>query len=88
MSCLSFSFPPSSPPSPSLRAAGGMVDAGAEYQKALSEELVKLQRLYGGGDLTAFPEFKFTGECWIGPVSIPCKAEILTSWTCVTQCSG
>ncbi|XP_043103631.1 ATP synthase-coupling factor 6, mitochondrial [Puntigrus tetrazona] len=41
------------------RAAGGVVDAGPSYQKNLSEELTKLQRLYGGGDLTNFPQFKF-----------------------------
>lgn len=40
-------------------AAGGLVDAGPEYQKALAEEITKLQRLYGGGDLSSFPEFKF-----------------------------
>ncbi|KAI7790468.1 ATP synthase coupling factor 6 [Triplophysa rosa] len=39
-------------------AAGGL-DAGPEYQKALAEEITKLQRLYGGGDLTSFPDFKF-----------------------------
>ncbi|KAM4701473.1 ATP synthase peripheral stalk subunit F6, mitochondrial [Discoglossus pictus] len=41
------------------KQAGGPVDAGAEYQKELSEDISKLQRLYGGGDLTKFPEFKF-----------------------------
>ncbi|KAK6292555.1 hypothetical protein J4Q44_G00371390 [Coregonus suidteri] len=41
-------------------ASGGLVDAGPAYEKNLAEELTKLQRLYGGGDLTAFPEFKFT----------------------------
>ncbi|CAK6978445.1 hypothetical protein EPR50_G00121690 [Scomber scombrus] len=40
-------------------ASGGLVDAGSEYQKALAEEVAKLQRLYGGGDLTSFPEFQF-----------------------------
>ena len=38
------------------------MDAGAEYKKALAEEMTKLQRLYGGGDLDSFPEFKFHGE--------------------------
>uniref|UniRef100_A0A671M3X9 ATP synthase peripheral stalk subunit F6, mitochondrial n=1 Tax=Sinocyclocheilus anshuiensis TaxID=1608454 RepID=A0A671M3X9_9TELE len=42
------------------QASGGPVDAGPEYEKALSEELTKLQRLYGSGDLTKFPEFKFS----------------------------
>ncbi|KAK2909184.1 hypothetical protein Q8A67_005021 [Cirrhinus molitorella] len=41
-------------------ASGGLVDAGPEYEKAFSEELTKLQRLYGGGDLTEFPELKFS----------------------------
>ncbi|GLD51565.1 ATP synthase-coupling factor 6, mitochondrial isoform X2 [Lates japonicus] len=41
------------------QATGGLVDAGSEYEKALAEEIAKLQRLYGGGDLTSFPEFKF-----------------------------
>jgi len=44
------------------RAAGGVVEAGPAYQKNLTEEMTKLQRLYGGGDLTKFPEFKFPGE--------------------------
>ncbi|XP_054830671.1 ATP synthase-coupling factor 6, mitochondrial [Eublepharis macularius] len=39
--------------------AGGPVDAGPEYQKDLNEGIAKLQRLYGGGDLTKFPDFKF-----------------------------
>ncbi|KAM7380956.1 hypothetical protein PAMP_004220 [Pampus punctatissimus] len=42
------------------QVTGGIVDAGSEYEKALAEEIAKLQRLYGGGDLTSFPEFKFT----------------------------
>ncbi|XP_041835167.1 ATP synthase-coupling factor 6, mitochondrial [Melanotaenia boesemani] len=41
------------------KAAGGIVDAGPAYQKNLSEEVTKLQRLYGGGDLVKFPDFKF-----------------------------
>ncbi|XP_041724162.1 ATP synthase-coupling factor 6, mitochondrial isoform X2 [Coregonus clupeaformis] len=41
------------------KASGGLVDAGPKYEKALSEEKAKLQRLYGGGDLTEFPDFKF-----------------------------
>lgn len=44
-----------------LSSAGGLVDAGPEYQKALAEEITKLQRLYGGGDLSSFPDFKFPG---------------------------
>ncbi|XP_069492489.1 ATP synthase-coupling factor 6, mitochondrial [Ambystoma mexicanum] len=41
------------------KQAGGPVDAGPDYQKDLNDDLAKLQRLYGGGDLKAFPEFKF-----------------------------
>uniref|UniRef100_W5MXQ4 ATP synthase-coupling factor 6, mitochondrial n=2 Tax=Lepisosteus oculatus TaxID=7918 RepID=W5MXQ4_LEPOC len=41
------------------KAAGGVVGAGPEYQKNMADELAKLQRLYGGGDLTKFPDFKF-----------------------------
>lgn len=39
-----------------------MVDAGSEYHRDLADEVAKLQRLFGGGELTSFPEFKFTGE--------------------------
>ncbi|XP_014870519.1 fibrous sheath CABYR-binding protein isoform X9 [Poecilia latipinna] len=46
------------------QAAGGLVDADPLYQKALEEETAKLQRLYGGGDLTSFPNFKFTEPQW------------------------
>ncbi|XP_012675143.1 ATP synthase-coupling factor 6, mitochondrial [Clupea harengus] len=41
------------------KAAGGVVDGGPGFQKNVSEEISKLQRLYGTGDLTKFPEFKF-----------------------------
>ncbi|XP_054649742.1 ATP synthase-coupling factor 6, mitochondrial [Dunckerocampus dactyliophorus] len=41
------------------KTSGGIVDAGPSYQKNMSEEVSKLERLYGGGDLTKFPEFKF-----------------------------
>ncbi|XP_016355520.1 ATP synthase-coupling factor 6, mitochondrial-like [Sinocyclocheilus anshuiensis] len=43
----------------SKAAAGGVVEAGPAYQKNLTEEMTKLQRLYGGGDLTNFPQFRF-----------------------------
>lgn len=46
----------------SCRTAGGLVDAGSEYEMNLAEEVAKLQRLYGGGDLASFPEFKFSGD--------------------------
>ncbi|CAG06698.1 unnamed protein product [Tetraodon nigroviridis] len=42
------------------KSSGGIVDAGAAYQKNLSEEVSKLQRLYGGGDFAQFPDIKFT----------------------------
>ncbi|XP_067297137.1 uncharacterized protein si:dkey-22n8.3 isoform X2 [Pseudorasbora parva] len=42
------------------QASGGLVDVGQEYEKVFNEELTKLQRLYGGGDLSNFPEFKFS----------------------------
>ncbi|KAG7501920.1 hypothetical protein JOB18_009740 [Solea senegalensis] len=41
------------------KASGGIVEAGAAYQKNVSEEVTKLQRLYGGGDMDKFPDFKF-----------------------------
>ncbi|XP_032804101.1 ATP synthase peripheral stalk subunit F6, mitochondrial [Petromyzon marinus] len=41
------------------KAAGGPVDAGAEFQRNLADEMTKLQRLFGGGDLTKFPELTF-----------------------------
>ncbi|XP_055785339.1 ATP synthase-coupling factor 6, mitochondrial-like [Salvelinus fontinalis] len=44
----------------SKAVAGGIVDAGPSYEKGVSEEITKLQRLYGTGDLTKFPDFKFT----------------------------
>ena len=34
----------------------------SDYERHLSEETAKLQRLYGGGDLSSFPQFTFTGE--------------------------
>ncbi|CAK6962504.1 ATP synthase-coupling factor 6%2C mitochondrial [Scomber scombrus] len=41
------------------KASGGIVDGGPSYQKNVSEEVIKLERLYGGGDLAKFPDFKF-----------------------------
>ncbi|XP_029376957.1 cell wall protein RBR3-like isoform X2 [Echeneis naucrates] len=40
----------------------GPVEADPDYEKCLAEEVAKLQRLYGGGDLSSFPQFTFTGE--------------------------
>ncbi|KAM7365341.1 hypothetical protein PAMP_016274 [Pampus punctatissimus] len=42
------------------KASGGIVEAGPAFQKNLSDEIAKLERLYGGGDLAKFPDFKFT----------------------------
>ncbi|XP_051278338.1 uncharacterized protein si:dkey-22n8.3 [Dicentrarchus labrax] len=42
------------------RLNGGPLEAEPDYEKCLSEETAKLQRLYGGGDLSSFPEFTFT----------------------------
>uniref|UniRef100_A0A3B5B7B7 ATP synthase peripheral stalk subunit F6, mitochondrial n=1 Tax=Stegastes partitus TaxID=144197 RepID=A0A3B5B7B7_9TELE len=44
------------------RLNGGLLEEEPDYKKHLSEETAKLQRLYGGGDLTSFPQFTFTGE--------------------------
>ncbi|KFR09704.1 ATP synthase peripheral stalk subunit F6, mitochondrial [Opisthocomus hoazin] len=41
------------------KQTGGPVDAGPDFQKDMSESLARLQRAYGEGDLTKFPEFKF-----------------------------
>ncbi|KAJ8410463.1 hypothetical protein AAFF_G00193670 [Aldrovandia affinis] len=41
------------------KLSGGVVDAGPAYEKNVAEEITKLQRLYGGGDLAKFPSFKF-----------------------------
>ncbi|XP_074532694.1 uncharacterized protein LOC141795629 [Halichoeres trimaculatus] len=38
----------------------GLLEDEPDYKKNLSEEAAKLQRLYGGGDLSKFPEFSFT----------------------------
>ncbi|XP_028459047.1 mucin-17 isoform X2 [Perca flavescens] len=42
------------------RLNGGLLEAEPDYEKSLSEETAKLQRLYGGGDLSSFPQFTFT----------------------------
>ncbi|XP_054456459.1 mucin-22-like [Anoplopoma fimbria] len=42
------------------RLNGGLMEAEPDYEKHLSEETAKLQRLYGGGDLSSFPQFTFT----------------------------
>ncbi|NWX88286.1 ATP5J factor, partial [Nothoprocta pentlandii] len=41
------------------KQAGGPVDVGPDFQKDMNESLTRLQRMYGEGDLTKFPEFKF-----------------------------
>ncbi|XP_018516390.1 uncharacterized protein si:dkey-22n8.3 [Lates calcarifer] len=40
--------------------SGGPVGVEPDYERLLSEETAKLQRLYGGGDLSSFPQFTFT----------------------------
>lgn len=45
-----------------FRKTGGPVDVGSEYEKELNEQTEKLARVYGGGDMTKFPEFKFEGK--------------------------
>uniref|UniRef100_A0A8D0HB52 ATP synthase-coupling factor 6, mitochondrial n=1 Tax=Sphenodon punctatus TaxID=8508 RepID=A0A8D0HB52_SPHPU len=47
---------------------GGLVDASPQYQKDLMEETAKLQRLYGGGDMTKFPDFKFEDPTFEEPL--------------------
>ncbi|XP_022075932.2 uncharacterized protein LOC110970033 [Acanthochromis polyacanthus] len=42
------------------RLNGRQLEVEPDYVKHLSEETAKLQRLYGGGDLTSFPHFTFT----------------------------
>ncbi|XP_068588155.1 uro-adherence factor A-like isoform X2 [Cebidichthys violaceus] len=42
------------------RSNGGPLEAEPDYEKYLSEETTKLRRLYGGGDLSSFPQFTFT----------------------------
>ncbi|KAK9542087.1 hypothetical protein VZT92_002081 [Zoarces viviparus] len=46
------------------RLNGGLLEAEPDYEKYLSEETTKLQRLYGGGDLSSFPQFIFTEPQW------------------------
>ncbi|XP_039889984.1 neurofilament heavy polypeptide-like [Simochromis diagramma] len=41
------------------RSNAGFLEAEPDYQKNLSEETAKLQRVYGGGDLSSFPQFTF-----------------------------
>ncbi|XP_020035023.1 ATP synthase peripheral stalk subunit F6, mitochondrial [Castor canadensis] len=41
------------------QTSGGPVDTGPEYQQELERELFKLKQMYGKGDMTTFPNFKF-----------------------------
>ncbi|XP_072049408.1 ATP synthase-coupling factor 6, mitochondrial-like [Amphiura filiformis] len=43
----------------SQAAGGGMVDADPTIQKELETESARLNKMYGGGDLSAFPDVKF-----------------------------
>lgn len=65
---VELSASPSSISSP-LRLTGGPAEADPGYRRSRSEETVKLQKLYGGGDLSSFPQFTFTGEYSVVPVS-------------------
>merc|ERR1712179_162331 len=47
----------------SKKAGGKMVDVSPAREKALTDELAKIDRMFGGGsgvDMTAFPSFNFT----------------------------
>lgn len=47
----------------SIRAAGGgMVDADPEIKKEIDNETSRLNKMFGGGDLTQFPDIKFEGK--------------------------
>ncbi|KAI5940236.1 ATP synthase-coupling factor 6, mitochondrial [Manis javanica] len=41
------------------QSSAGPVDTGPEYQQDLERELFKLKQMYGKGDMTTFPNFKF-----------------------------
>ncbi|KAM7408302.1 hypothetical protein PAMA_002148 [Pampus argenteus] len=41
------------------RLSGEPVAVDPDYERSLLEEITKLQRLYGGGDLSSFPQFTF-----------------------------
>lgn len=62
MTMISVSIPPNYVIFSSLRINGAPLEAEPDYEKHLSQETAKLQRLYGGGDFSSFPEFTFTGE--------------------------
>lgn len=44
------------------QSSAGPVDTGPEYQQDLERELFKLKQMYGKGDMTTFPNFKFEGK--------------------------
>ncbi|XP_033096765.1 ATP synthase-coupling factor 6, mitochondrial-like [Anneissia japonica] len=43
----------------SKASSGAMVDPNPQILKEIEQETIKLNRLYGGGDMTQFPEFQF-----------------------------
>ncbi|TNN75953.1 ATP synthase-coupling factor 6, mitochondrial [Liparis tanakae] len=49
------------------RLNGGPLEAEPDYDRYVSEETAKLRRLHGGGDLSSFPQFTFTGCAGSGP---------------------
>ncbi|XP_002737532.1 ATP synthase peripheral stalk subunit F6, mitochondrial-like [Saccoglossus kowalevskii] len=45
--------------SKSKAADGAMFEVSPKTEKDMADEIDRLTKLYGGGDMTAFPEFKF-----------------------------
>lgn len=43
-------------------AGGKLPDMTAESEKQYQDELNRLHRVFGGGDMTKFPEFKFVDK--------------------------
>lgn len=41
------------------KTIGGKIVVNAESDKGLAEELARLKRIYGEGDLSKFPKFEF-----------------------------
>ncbi|XP_070547022.1 ATP synthase-coupling factor 6, mitochondrial-like isoform X1 [Ptychodera flava] len=45
--------------SKSKASGGSMVDVDPKTQKSMQDEILRLEKLFGGGDMTKFPEFQF-----------------------------
>ncbi|XP_071958066.1 ATP synthase-coupling factor 6, mitochondrial-like [Antedon mediterranea] len=41
------------------KSSGGMIDPNPQILKEIEQETSKLNRMYGGGDMTQFPDFNF-----------------------------